>query len=457
MPQTPQILPLREKLAYGLGDSAANFVFQTQITFLLFFYTDVAGISAAAAGMLLLVSRVVDAFTDPIIGALADRTNTRWGRYRPWILGTAIPLAVALVLCYTTPDVNVRGRIIWAVVTYNLLMIIYAANNIPYCALSGVMTNNSSERTSLASWRFLCAMAATLAVNTFTRSLVARFGQGDQQFGYQSTMAMWGGIGILFFAITFAFTNERVRPDPRTSSTFRQDLNDLFRNGPWIALFGLSVFIYIQIILRCGSMLYYFEYYSDAPPVVNWVDNFGLFNGIGLAATIVGVFLAKPLAARFGKRRTFGVCLVVAAGLMAAFALVPRDSLGTLFTLQILMQLAFGPTIPLLWAMMADVADYGEWKTGRRSTALAFASIVFGTKLGLGFGAWLNGRVLEWFGYTAGIDQSESALRGIVLLISVFPAIALLVGAGILSFYRIDDRLVREIEQTLSRRREDAL
>jgi sugar (glycoside-pentoside-hexuronide) transporter len=449
MPDKQSPLSIKERLAYGLGDSGANFIFQTQITFLLYFYTDVLGIAAATAGQILLVSRVVDAFNDPIIGALADRTKTRWGRYRPWLLWTAVPLAVALVLCYTTPQFVSTGKIVWAIITYNVLMIIYAANNIPYCALSGVMTSDTHERTSLASWRFLCAMAATLVVNMFTVDLVQYFGRGDQALGYQLTMVLWGALAVACFVIAFAYTKERVSPDPRQRSNLFQDLHDLFHNGPWLALFILGVLIYVQLALRGGSMLYYFTQYLDR------VDLFGWFNGLGLAVTMVGVFLAKPLAERLGKRRTFHVCLFLSAVLMAAFALVPRERIAALFALQILMQLSFGPTIPLLWAMMADVADYGEWKTGRRSTALMFASIVFGTKLGLGVGAWLNGRLLEYFGYSAMGEQSESAIRGIVLLVSVLPAAALLIGVGVLFLYRLDDRFVNEIEQDLSERRSE--
>ena len=457
MPPDTKKLSLREKLAYGLGDSAANLVGVTQATFLLYFYTDVFGISARTAGTILLVSRVIDALNDPIVGMLADRTSTRWGRYRPWILWTAVPLASALVLCYTTPDLDDTGKIIWAIVTYNLLMIAYATNNIPYCALSGVMTSDTNERTNLASWRFLCAMGATLVVSMFTVDMVEIIGRGDTAFGYQVTMVVWGAVAVLCFVTTFAFTRERVSPSPRQHSSLRQDLSDLFRNGPWIALFALVALIYIQLALRSGSMLYYFRHYQQVPRLLDWVDNFGLFNGVGLAAVMVGVFLSNPLAKRFGKRSTFQVCLLVSAILMASFALLPRDSVAGLYTLQVLMQLVFGPTIPLLWAMMADVADFAEWKSGRRSTALAFASIVFATKLGFGIGAWLNGELLEWSGYSASGDQPELALRTINLLMSVFPAIALLFGFFALFYYGINRHLEQEIEQTLRERRGTAL
>jgi glycoside/pentoside/hexuronide:cation symporter, GPH family len=455
VPSDLEKLALREKLAYGLGDSAANFVGATQATFLLYFYTDVLGITAQAAGSILLVTRLVDALNDPIMGALADRTRTRWGRYRPWILWTAVPLAVALVLCFTTPDWGATGKIVWAVVTYNLLMVTYAANNIPYCALSGVMTGDGDERTNLASWRFLFAMGATLLVTAFTVDMVEYFGGGDAALGYQDTMMVWAVAIVLCFAATFALTRERVHPMAARPSSVRQDLSDLFHNGPWLALFSAALLIYVQLAFRSGTMLYYFQHYQRAPQLVSRITNFGLFNGVGLAVVMVGVFLSNPLSRRFGKRRTFQACLLISALLMAAFISLPRDSTWGLFTLQILMQLAFGPTIPLLWAMMADVADYTEWKTGRQSTALAFASIVFGFKLGSGLGGWINGELLQIAGYVGQGEPSEESLRTIALLVSVLPAAALMMAAAVLFFYGIDRQLAQEIEATLHQRRQE--
>jgi glycoside/pentoside/hexuronide:cation symporter, GPH family len=453
MSDARQQLTTREKLAYGLGDSAANFMFQTQITFLLFFYTDVFRIGASVAGTIILVSRFIDAFTDPIVGAIADRTNSRWGRYRPWILWTAIPLAISLVLCFTTPPLDSKAKLVWVIATYNLLMFTYAANNIPYCALSGVMTADLMERTRLSSWRFICAMAAAFVVNTFTLTLVGKFGGGDDRVGYPYTMAFWAVLAVVFFVLTFAFTKERVQPDPKQRSSIWQDLSDLRHNGPWIALFSLAVLIHIQLGMRGGAMLYYFNYYLQLPTFFSWIDNFGLFNGVGLIFAMAGVALAKPLAGRFGKRTTFRVCLLLSSVLMAAFALVPADAFYTLFALQILLQLVFGPTIPILWTMMADVADYSEWIKGRRSTALAFASIIFGLKLGLGVGSWLNGQLLEHIHYSPTASIPAQTKFGIVSMVSILPGAVLMLGVGALFIYRLDDTLMNEIEAGLTARR----
>jgi sugar (glycoside-pentoside-hexuronide) transporter len=449
-----QRLSNTEKLAYGLGDAAANLVFQTQLTFLMYFYTDVFGIAGRTAGRILLISRIIDAFNDPIIGALADRTTTRWGRYRPWVLGSAVPMAIALVLCYTTPPLDSRGKVIWAIATYNILMVVYAANNIPYSALAGVMTGDSHERTSLLSWRFVCAMTSALVVNVLTFDLIEILGGSDRALGFQLTMALWGALAVVFFVVTFAFTRERISPARVQRSSLRQDALDLCRNGPWLALFVLAVLISAQLSLRSGTMLYYFDNYIQLDNVFERISNFGVFSGVGLGFAILGVMLSKPLTVRFGKRATFRVCLLLSATFMASFALVPPDSFALLLVLQILLQLSFGPTIPLLWAMMADVADYAEWKTGRRSTAFAFASIIFGLKLGSGIGVWLNGELLDYFGYSAAGDVSPSATRGIVMMISVIPAAALLIGLAVLFAYRLDERMVKQIEQALSDRRD---
>lgn len=451
-----QKLSIREKLAYGLGDSAANFIGATQGTFLLFFYTDVFGISAQTAGAILLWSRVVDAFNDPIVGALADRTSSRWGKYRPWILITALPLALALVLCYSTPDLGAHGKIVWAIVTYNLLMILYAANNIPYCALTGVITSDSDERTSLATWRFLCAIAAILIVTTMTMDLVKTLGRGDQAAGFQATAAVWGAVALLCLLVTFAWTRERVSASPLQKSNIRQDFVDLLTNRPWLALFLLSICISIQNSLRSGTSLYYFQHFQQAAPLLADFSNFGLFNAVGLLTVMLGVLLSSPLSKRFGKRNTFQACLLISAMLMAAFVLLPRDATFALFGLQIAMQLAFAPTIPLLWSMMADVADFGEWKYGRRSTALAFASIVFGMKVGGGLGGWLCGELLHRAGYVGRGTPSDESIRTIARLISVYPALALLGGAIALLFYSINRRTEQEMEESLRERRDHA-
>jgi GPH family glycoside/pentoside/hexuronide:cation symporter len=440
-------LPISEKFGYALGDCAANFVFQTQLIFLMSFYTDVLGITATAVGWMFLFSRLFDAVNDPLMGALADRTSTRWGKFRPWLLWTAIPFAVFFVLAYTTPDLDTRGKLVWAYVTYNLLMIAYTANNIPYASLSGVMTPDPVERTSLMSWRFLLAMSAAFLVQTFTLDLVGYFGQGDAAKGYQLTMAMWAAIATLFFVITFVTTKERVQPPASQKSSIAADLAGLISNRSWVALSAMTFFYFIYLSMRGGIGLYYFKY------VVQREDLFGWFNGLGLLASLAGILLSKPLSVRFGKLAVFQVTLLVSAACTCVFYWLPETAPGGLIAMQAVLQFVYGIGIPLLWAMIADVADLGELRTGRRATAMTFAATVFALKLGLSVGGALSGWLLTEYGYVANAEQTPQALEGIRLMMSLFPAMAFVIGAAILWSYEIDLSAERSLGGELAARR----
>jgi Na+/melibiose symporter-like transporter len=727
-----QQLSIGEKVGYSLGDSAANFIFQTVIMFLMFFYTDVFGIPAAVAGTLFLITRIWDAVNDPMMGAIADRTKTRWGKFRPWVLITAIPFGLVGVLTFTTPDMSTLHKIIYAFITYNLLMMVYTANNIPYSALMGVLTGDSIERTGLASYRFVFAMLATLAIQTLTIPLVDRLGvdtrstvvqsnisgdlltitpknhgstkiivsandqhdhitksdffvkvtkpeperpllrmplpdltleQGFGQYvidltpvfnpgkygpltykaalqekdiakaeimenslklieegigvtnvtvtasdrlksavnsqftlavmvkgnsapvveskpdidlnkgfgtyqlnlsdlfsdadgdalvytatssdqgvvgaeiegqqlvvverepgqteinvsandkkggmcsltipvmvrsgenmapaisqsfssktisadgqavqinlskhfddpdkdtlsykvsvvnqakGYQLAMGIFCALAVVFFFITFFVTKERVQPDPKQKTSLKRDLADLMKNGPWKAIFFLTIFIFIYLSLRYSVTLYYFTYYVKREDLFSW------FNMSGMLVTIGGIFLSKPLALRFGKRNTFGVCLFLTAVFTTIFAFLPPSALFLIFATQILISLCYAPTIPMLWAMMADCADYSEWKTGRRATGMTFSAATFGLKFGLALGGFISGWLLTLFGYVAGAEQTPIALRGIRLMVSIIPAIPFFVGVIVLFFYRINKGTELQMQEELVERR----
>jgi GPH family glycoside/pentoside/hexuronide:cation symporter len=440
-------LSIKEKVGYGIGDAAANFIFQTMIIFQLAFYTDTFGITAAAAGTLFLVVRVFDAAFDPMMGVIADRTNTRWGKFRPWVLWTAVPFGVMGFLAFTTPDLSPTGKLAYAYVTYILLMMVYSANNLPYSALSGVMTGDAVERTSLSSYRMVFAMASQLVIQGLALPMVHRFGQGNDALGYKITMGIFSSLAVVFFFITFATTRERVRPDPSQKSSIRQDFADLLTNGPWKAMFALTVILFITLALRGGVMLYFFKYY------VRREDLFGWFNVIGTGATIIGVVLSKPIAERIGKRRLFVLGLVGTVVFTAAFILLPPGNLPLIITTEAVRQFAYGFTIPLLWAMMADVADFSEWKNRRRATAVIFSAIIFGLKAGLGIGGAIGGYLLAAYGYVPNVAQTEQALTGIRLTASIYPAIAFSLCAVCLYFYRIDKSQELEMSRELTERR----
>ncbi len=440
-------LSVREKVGYGIGDAAANFIFQTMIIFQLAFYTDTFGITAAAAGTLFLVVRVFDAAFDPLMGVIADRTNTRWGKFRPWILWTAVPFGIMGFLAFTTPDLSPSGKLAYAYVTYILLMMVYSANNLPYSALSGVMTGDVVQRTSLSSYRMVFAMASQLVIQGLALPMVKQFGGGNDALGYKITMGIFSALAVVFFLITFATTRERVRPDPAQKSSIGQDFADLVSNGPWKAMFALTIILFVTLALRGGVMVYFFKYY------VGREDMFGPFNVIGTGATIIGVLLSKPVAERIGKRRLFVIGLLGTVVFTAAFILLPPNTLPLIIATEALRQFAYGFTIPLLWAMMADVADFSEWKNRRRATAVIFSAIIFGLKAGLGIGGAIGGYLLDAYGYVPNAVQSTHALLGIRLAASIYPAIAFLLCAVCLTFYRIDKTLELEMSRELTERR----
>jgi len=482
-------LPVLEKIGYSLGDAGANFVFQTMILFQLNFYTDTVGIAAAIAGSLLLVGRLWDAFFDPMMGVIADRTKTRWGKFRPWVLWSALPWGVVMVLAYTTPSYEMMGKIIYACLTNILLMTLYSINNTPYSAMTGVMTGNVNERTSLSSYRFVSAMIAQLLVGGFTLPLVAKFGQGNDAKGWQMTIGLWAVLCVVLFSITFLSTRERIQPDPKQKVSAKQDFGDLTKNGPWIAMFIVTLAHFIVAAMRGGTVLYYFEYYinqdrlfdmlqglgltavaiGDGGTWHNLLNTFGLvvdaerknvasvgfslFNMFSQFVTVIGVLCATYLSIRFGKKAVVQIGFALTAIFMAAFIFLPADAIGATFALEFFRALSFAPTIPLLWAMFADVVDYAEWKTGRRTTGVIYATIMFALKTGLSLGGALAGWLLSAYGYKANVAQTAEALMGIRMTVSVYPALFFFIVVATMFFYKIGKKLNIQIQDELADRR----
>jgi glycoside/pentoside/hexuronide:cation symporter, GPH family len=483
-PAPVQRLSVGEKLGYALGDAATNFFFMTMILYQSRFYTDVVGISAAAIGWLFLAVRWIDAIADPVIGALADRTNTRWGKFRPWVLWTAVPYGVIFWLSFSVPDIGSTGKLVYVAITYLLLMVVYSANNTPYSALTGVMTADPSERTSISTYRlFLATVVGQILVQGLALPMVDKFGQGDAAKGWSVTIGIFGALIIIFNLITFATTKERVQPDVRQKSSVKQDLKDVFTCRPWLALFVLTLMIFTMIVLRGSAFNFYFGYYLDPIAVRDFLASFGMgasdnkfLNAMGLVlkadasnatnvafgffniitnlAQIIGILSSKALSDRFGKRNVYAFFLTMTAIVTVIPIFLTPQSIGGVFLVAILWGLAYGPTVPLLWAMIADVPDFLEWKTGRRATGFAYAGVVFALKAGLGVGGALIGWLLAGYGYVPNVAQTEHALNGIRLSASVYSAIPCIIGIVALLMYPITKDLSLRIRDGLAERRQ---
>jgi len=472
-----QKLSVLEKVGYSLGDLAANLVFQTLVTYLAYFYTDIYGLKAGDASVLIGVIGLVAAFAfNPIIAAIADRTKSRWGKFRPWILWTAVPLGVISFLAFSTTDFAYKGKVIYAAVTYTLLLLLYAANNLPYGALSGVITGDMKQRNSISSYRFVAVMFAQFFVQVFMLPIIIAAGHGDKAVGIEKVMTWLSIIGTVMLIITFLTTKERIVPKPEQKSTIKEDLIDLTHNRPWIIMLVLTLLVFITLAMKGGAYVYYFENFVNkeslatlVAPVLQTFANMGmnffgddpvsaglgLFNAGGIIFMIVGITLSKPLADKYGKRDVFGVALVISTLFIIAFYFFPPQSVGLMFISQILHGFFYGITIPLLWAMIADVADYSEWRNNRRATAIIFSAMMVGLKAGLTIGSSILTKLLDMYHYipnsTSG--QTDTAIQGTKMLVSIFPAIPFLIGAALLFMYKINKKMEVQIEADLKVRR----
>lgn len=477
MSPVSQQLSVKEKIGYSLGDLAANLVFQTLMTYLAYFYTDIYGLEPHHASAVMLTVGLIAAFGfNPIIGAVADRTISKWGKFRPWILWTAVPLGVIALLAFSTPDFSYKGKVIYAVVTYTLLLLLYAANNLPYSALSGVITGDMKERNSLSAYRFVAVMFAQFFVQVFMLPIIETVGGGDKAVGIEKVMTWLAVIGTAMLLITFFTTRERIVPKPEQRSSLKEDLGDLFKNKPWIIMLVLTTLVFITLAMKGGSYVYYFKNYVDKDrltdfimPILNFLNSigvnffgedpvsagFGLFNAGGIIFMIIGITLSKQLADKYGKRDVYGIGLFISTLFIILFYFFPPTSVELMFGSQILHGFFYGITIPLLWAMIADVADYSEWKNNRRATAIIFSAMMVGLKAGLSIGSALLTWILGLFNYVPNSDasQTENAIQGTKMLVSIFPAIPFLLGAGLLFFYEINKKMEVQIETDLKGRR----
>jgi GPH family glycoside/pentoside/hexuronide:cation symporter len=441
------LLTIREKLGYGLGDTASHFVWDMVGFWLLFFYTDVYKISAAAAGTIMLIARFWDMGIDPVIGIISDRTKTRWGKFRPYILFGAIPYAVLAILTFTTPNLGETGKIIYAGATYVLLMTAYAAVNLPYSSLAAVMTSDTYERAGLNTYRFICAFTGQFVVSGLALTLAKFFGKGNKADGFQYTLIMFGFLSVVFFLITFATSKERVQPSTAIPSSLKEDLKNLFKNRPWLILASVGIISFVMFAMQNAAIAYYFKYY------IGKEDSVQLFNVIGTVALIVALPLSKPLAKAFGNRNVFIASSLISGLCFIAIYLPGEKDVITIYMLNILAKMAYAPAVPLLWTMIADSSDYSEWKTGRRATGLYFSAATFAQKAGWGIGAAIAGWILTVYNYVPDAVQTPSSIHGIKLLVSVIPGVLYMSCAFFMFFYTIDSKTTDLMKQDLDARR----
>lgn len=492
MRNASQRVSLWEKIGYSLGDGSANLVFQMMMIYQTKFYTDIFGLEGAIAGTVMLIARIVDAFVDPTVGILSDRTNTRWGKYRPWVLWTALPFMVFYILAFYNPGIEQKALVaVYATISYTLLMTLYSFNNTPYASLGGVMSGDIKERNSITSIRFVASTIAQFVVQGLTLPLVNKFSNGgDAAQGWLSTISLFAAIGFVFLVITFFTTRERITPPPGQKSDLKKDIKEVFSSVSWRAMFVLTLFLFTTLAMWGSAMNYYFENYVDSEALYQFLDRlglvyagagegvgysilnafglivsspdqaymvgFGVFNMLGALVQFFGVILLSSyLANKFGKKRVFIICLSLTAIFTAMFYFPGKADIETMFLLNFLKSLAYAPTVPMLWAMIADVADHMEYVSYRRATGFVFAGVVFALKAGLGVGGAILGFLLSGFGYEsgAGVMQSQSAIMGIQLSSSLIPAATFFVGVIALLFYPITKQFNEKMQAELELRR----
>jgi len=441
-------LSFKEKFGYSLGDMAANFVFQFMIALQLDYYTHTFGLTPAQAGTLFLVVGLGAAAINPIMGLIADRTTSRWGKFRPWLLWTAVPFGIIGILTFTTPNLSPGAKLIYAWVTYTLLRVVYIVNNVPYASLTAVMTQDPDERTSISSYRQIAANSAGFIIASLAIPMVTFFGHGNDARGYQLTMGLLSMVSVIFFIITFLVTKERIQPDPQQKTSLKQSLSDLFQNRPWVVLFLVTLFYFAAILVRGNVMPSYFRY------VVGDVKLYAWFNGFGLAALLLGVAFSTAVSVRAGKRELF-IASIILTGIFSMLLLILSPSATVLIIgTEVLRQFSFGLSGPILWAMMGDVADYGEWKTGRRASGTVTAAVVFALWAGLALGGAIAGWLLSAYGVVSeAAVQTEHARSGILWTASIYAGITFLAAAACLFFYPLSRELSRSIANDLTERR----
>lgn len=454
------MIGLREKIGYGFGDMASSMFWKLFGSYLMIFYTDVFGMPAAVVGTMFLITRVWDSAFDPIIGIIADRTQSRWGKFRPYLLYLAVPFAVIGVLTFTTPGFSDDGKVIYAYFTYSLMMMVYSAINVPYASLLGVMSPEPKDRNMLSTYRMTFAYIGSFIALLLFMPMVNRFSMGhDEQHGWMMSVIVIAVLCTLLFYGCFAWTAERVKPIKEQQNSLKSDLQDLLHNRPWWILLGAGVAALVFNSIRDGATVYYFKYYvieEEYASVSLFGISFvlsGLYLAVGQAANIVGVVLAAPLSNRIGKKKTYMWAMSIATVLSVIFYWFDKEQLMLMFIFQVLISICAGSIFPLLWSMYADCADYSELKTGNRATGLIFSSSSMSQKFGWAIGSAVTGWLLAFFGFETNAVQSEEAIHGIRMFLSWLPAMGTVLSVIFISLYPLSEKEMRKITNQLNDKR----
>lgn len=454
------MIGIREKIGYGFGDMASSMFWKLFGSYLMIFYTDVFGMPAAVVGTMFLITRVWDSAFDPIIGIIADRTQSRWGKFRPYLLYLAIPFAVIGVLTFTTPDFSDGGKVIYAYFTYSLMMMVYSAINVPYASLLGVMSPESKDRNMLSTYRMTFAYIGSFIALLLFMPMVNRFSMGhDEQHGWMMSVIVIAVLCALLFYGCFAWTTERVKPIKKQQNSLKSDLQDLLHNRPWWILLGAGVAALVFNSIRDGATVYYFKYYvveEEYASISLFGISFvlsGLYLAVGQAANIVGVVLAAPLSNRIGKKKTYMWAMSIATVLSVIFYWFDKEQLMLMFIFQVLISICAGSIFPLLWSMYADCADYSELKTGNRATGLIFSSSSMSQKSGWAIGSAVTGWLLAFYGFEANAVQGEEAIHGIRMFLSWLPAMGTVLSVIFISLYPLSEKEMRKITNQLNDKR----
>ena len=443
-----------EKIGYGVGDLASSFYINFFNIYLLYFFVELGGVGPAAMGLMLLLTKFFDAVTDPVMGAIGDRTRTRWGRYRPYLLWGAVPFGLSGAAIFAAPGLSGDAMLVWAYVTYTLTMIAFTATNVPYAALMGVVSPYADTRSSFAAYRMVFSALAVVAVAVVATTLVRELGAGDERRGIMLTMFILSAAGALSLLVAFAASRERIPPAP-TNGRIRDDLILLIRTPAWIAVAIAAVMTPVALASRAGSALFWFRYVAgdDGQPIFFFLDRIGLFYTAFALGQLAGVLTAAMMMKRFDKAH-----LIIAAGIIeiatiAVFHLLPLDAIWPQTAAQVFVGVGLGMMMVLAYSMFTDIAEYIEWSTGRQMTGLAVSGAVFAIKTGVAIGAALPGLLFAATGFEAGAVQTESARFGIDLAFAIVPA-AIIVPAGVVMvFYKLDRKTIAQFESELAQRR----